>query len=226
MVRRISASVSPSPSIRLVLVSTSGRCALAAARTFDALPIAGARIAHRMGQALDRFHVLRENLQARIHDRTHMLEHAGEIGCQRLDRGVWIALLDRPHGRRVMRRAAVRQVVPIDRREHHVLEPHELDRARHVLRLLGIEPPPRIAGVDRAEAAGPGAYGAHEHDGGGAGIPAFADVGALRLLADGAQPMIANDLFRRPRRRHRWPGARAATWVCGLRRPLRRHRPA
>ncbi len=108
-----------------------------------------------------------------------------------------VARLDRANRRRIVRRAAVRQVVAIDRGQHHVFEPHELDRARHVLRLLGIEPAARIAGIDRTEAAGAGANRAHQHDGGGAGVPALADVRALRLLADRAQPVLAHDLLDR-----------------------------
>ena len=88
MVRRISASVSPSPSIRLVLVSTLRPMRLGSGQHVDALPIAGAWIAHRMSQALDRLHVLGEDLQSRINDRPHVLEYAGEIGRERFDRGV------------------------------------------------------------------------------------------------------------------------------------------
>jgi hypothetical protein len=96
-----------------------------------------------------------------------------------------------------MRCAAIGQIIPIDRGEHHVLEPHELDRTCNVLGLLGIEPPAWIARVHRAEAAGPRAHGSHEHDGGSARVPAFADVGALRLFADRAQAVVADDLFDR-----------------------------
>ena len=50
----------------------------------------------------------------------------------------------------------------------------------------------RVAGVDQAEAAGPGAPLAVEHEGGGAVGPAVEDVGAAGLLAHGDQLEVAH----------------------------------
>ena len=86
-----------------------------------------------------------------------------------------------------MRRAAIRQVVAIHAGEHDVGELHQCHALGHVGRLVGIEPAARIAGIHRTEAAGARAHRAHQHDGGGAGIPAFADVRALGFLAHGGE---------------------------------------
>ena len=72
------------------------------------------------------------------------------------------------------------------------LSPISCDAARRVRGLLGVEPAARVAGVDRAEAAGARADLAHQHDRGGAGVPALADVRALGFLADRRQPVLAH----------------------------------
>src|SRR3978361_298532 len=51
----------------------------------------------------------------------------------------------------------------------------------------------RQAGPHVAERAGPRAGIPHDHEGRVFLLPAFADVGAARLLADGDQPMLAYD---------------------------------
>ena len=86
--------------------------------------------------------------------------------------------------------ATVGQIVAIHGGQHDVLELHQLDAAGGVLRLVRIQPTMRIAGIDRAEAAGSRADRAHEHDGGRAGIPALTDVRALCLLAHGSQAVL------------------------------------
>ena len=92
-----------------------------------------------------------------------------------------------------MRGAAVRQIIAIDGGQHHVAQLHQLDGARGVLGLLRIEPAVRVAGVDRAEAAGARAHRAHEHDGGSARVPALPDVGTLGLLAHGGEAMLPDE---------------------------------
>ena len=87
-------------------------------------------------------------------------------------------------------------------------------RAR-VLGLFGVEPAARIARVDRAETAGARAHGAHQHDGGGAGVPALADVRALGFLAHRREPVLVHDaLDRAEARAHRQLRARS-TRACG-----------
>ena len=81
-------------------------------------------------------------------------------------------------------------------------------------RLVGIEPAARIAGIDGAEAAGARAHRAHQHDGGGAGVPALADVGALGFFAHGGEAVLAHgaahEVVARAGRRRRLEPARLA----------------
>ena len=171
-----------------------GGCAkaLGAGQHMERALVAGARIAHRGRQAAHRLEVLREDVRARREDRRHGLRAALEVGRQRLDPGGRGTALDGADAGRVVRRAAIRQIVPIDRREHHVVETHQRHRLGHVGRLVGVQPAARIAGVDGAKPAGAGADAAHEHDGGDAGVPALADVGAVGFLADRGQRVLAN----------------------------------
>ncbi len=174
-------------------MSRSGRCALACGQHVQSLRIAGARVAHGMREAAHRLEVLREHVDPAIDHGLDVRAHALEIRCQRLDGGRGIALFDGADGRGVVGRAAVRKIVAVHGGEHDVAQPHQLHRTRNVRGLLRIEPTTRVAGVDGAEPAGTSADRAHQHDGGGAGVPAFADIGAFRLLAHRAQPMFADD---------------------------------
>ena len=92
-----------------------------------------------------------------------------------------------------MGRAAVGQVVAVDRGDHHVLQPHLRHRLADARRFGGIERP-GLAGGDVAEGAGPGADLAHDHHGRVRLLPALADVGAAGLLADGDQAVLAHDV--------------------------------
>ena len=60
--------------------------------------------------------------------------------------------------------------------------------------LVGVERQ-RAAGVDEAEAAGPGAAVAEDHERGGAVGPALVDVGAAGLLADRVQVEAAHQVL-------------------------------
>ena len=68
--------------------------------------------------------------------------------------------------------------------------PIRCDRLGHPLRLARVEGQ-RVAGVDQAEPAGPGAAVAVDHEGGGAVRPALVDVGAAGLLAHRDQVEVA-----------------------------------
>jgi len=125
----------------------------------------------------------RENKKRFKIDSTHV---------ERLDGGPGAAALDLAHAGREVRGAAVIEVVAVDRGEHHVAQAHQLDGARGVGGLLGVEPAPRITGVHGAETAGAGAHLAHQHQRGGAGVPALADVRALGFLAHRGKPVLAH----------------------------------
>ena len=84
------------------------------------------------------------------------------------------------------RRAAVREIVAIDRGDDDVIEIEGADRAGDALGLRAI----RRGGPsvrDRAVRAGARADVAENHEGRRAVIPALADVRALRFLADRVQ---------------------------------------
>jgi hypothetical protein len=93
----------------------------------------------------------------------------------------------------VMLSPAVRQIVAVDRSQNHISKSHDRRCVRRVLDFPGIEPATRITGIDRAELAGAGADGAHEHQRGGAVIPALADVRAHRFFADRREALLANE---------------------------------
>ena len=98
-----------------------------------------------------------------------------------------------------MRRTAVGQVVAIDRGDHHVGEAELGHRLADMLGLGRIERA-RQPGPHVAERAGTGAGVAHDHEGGVLLLPALADVGAARLLADGHETVLAHDGAAFPRR--------------------------
>ena len=136
--------------------------------------------------------VLRKHIRTGLHHGVHVARDALKVRRQCLHCRARTALLDRAYALRVMRGAAVSQIIAVDRSQHHVLEPQQRDALGQVGRLVGIKPAARVAGVDRAEAAGARAYGAHQHDRGGAGVPALADVRALGLLAHGRESVLAH----------------------------------
>ena len=65
------------------------------------------------------------------------------------------------------------------------------DGGRHSSRLTEVERA-GLAMLDVAVAAGTGADPAQDHEGSGAMVPALADVGALGLLADCVEPLVAD----------------------------------
>ena len=158
------------------------------------LLVTGARIAHRMGQAPYGLDVLREHFETRVDHGIDIRRHPLEIGHQSLDGGLWHQRLDLPHRGREMCSAPVGQIVAVDRGEHHITEAHELYGARRIARLFRIEPATRVAGVDGAEATGPRADLAHQHQGRRAGVPTFADVWAFRLFTDCGEAVLAHRL--------------------------------
>ena len=114
----------------------------------------------------------------------------------------------------------VGQVVAVDRGDHRVAQAHPGDRARDPRRLERVVPG-RLAGLDVAEAAAAGAGVAEDHEGRRAALPALADVGARRLLADRVQVLAVDQLGQlavaRPAgRRHLEPGRLACARIDRL----------
>ena len=97
-----------------------------------------------------------------------------------------LASPDRADRRRERAGAAVGQVVARHASDDRVLEAERAHRLGHpgrLVRVAGLG----SAGVDQAEAAGPGAALAEDHERGGAVGPALVDVRAARLLAHRVQ---------------------------------------
>ena len=127
--------------------------------------------------------------------RDHDLERAGlaqEVGRQDLDGGLRRAGADGVDHVGEMLRAAISEVVAVDRGDDHVLETELLHRLGDAFGLVRIERL-RQAGLHVAEGAGAGAGVAHDHEGGVLLLPALADIGAARLLADRHELVLAHD---------------------------------
>ena len=96
--------------------------------------------------------------------------------------------MDLPDRLGVQPGAAVGQVVAGDAGDRRVAQAHRLHRLGHPARLVPVELG-RLAGVDLAEVAAPGALVAADEEGRLAVLPALVDVGAAGLLADRVQPL-------------------------------------
>ena len=88
--------------------------------------------------------------------------------------------------------AAVAQLVAVDHGDDDVLEVHLGDGLGDAAWLLPVERE-GASGGDGAEAATAGAGVAEDHEGGDAVAPAFGDVGAAGLFADGVQGFAAHE---------------------------------
>src|SRR4029453_9338336 len=91
--------------------------------------------------------------------------------------------------------ATVGEIVAIDRGHHDMGKPELEGRLRDMFRLVGVERTGH-AGLDVAERASPRAGVPHDHEGGVLLVPALADVRAARLLADGDEAVLLDDLPR------------------------------
>ena len=116
---------------------------------------------------------------------------AQEIRRQHLDRRIRRCRPDRADHRREMRRAAIRQIVPVHRGDHHVPQPQLRHRIGDPHWLVCLQRR-RLAGAHVAEAARAGAGVAHDHHRRMALRPAFADIRAGRFLAHRDQPVVAH----------------------------------
>src|SRR5438046_1990241 len=118
-----------------------------------------------------------------------------EFGAAGLGEHVGPAGLDLPHGPREMRRAAVGEVVSIDRRQDDVSEVHLGQGDRDLPRFVEIQDPMRVPRSDRAEAAASRAHVAHQHDRRGPAAPTFPHVRAVGLLAHGVEVQGSEETF-------------------------------
>ena len=126
-------------------------------------PVTGAGVPHPAGEPLDGLQVLGENFHPGARHRRRRRQVAAEIRGQGFHRGGGVARADGRHACGVMPGAAVREVVPVHRGEHHIAQAHRRHRPGRVGRLSGIQPAAGVAGIHRAEAACAGADRTHQH---------------------------------------------------------------
>ena len=155
-----------------------------------ALP-AGA-LADRLLEPPDGLEVVVEDVGPGVHHGAQRGVGAVEVGDEDLDAHPGRGLAHPADRLGEDARAAVGQVVAGDAGDHHVLQAEPADRLGDASRLVVVEPG-RLAGLDRAEAAGPGAGVAQDHDRGGALVPALPDVRAVGLLADRVEREAAQE---------------------------------
>src|SRR5580698_10300730 len=94
-----------------------------------------------------------------------------------------------------MLRPAVGKIVAVDGSNYHMPKPEPRHRAADIFRLIRVERA-RQTRAHIAEGAGARAGVAHNHHRGVTMGPAFPDIRATRLFADGVQPEFADDLAR------------------------------
>ena len=138
--------------------------------------------------ARHRFDVVRQHFWARLENLRQQGRLGVEIGDQQLHPGVRVELLDCAHGLGVQPRAAVGQVVAGHAGDRRIAQPHRLHAFGDAARLVAVEFG-GLTRVDLAEVAAAGALFAADEEGGLAVLPAFEDVRAARLLADGVQAL-------------------------------------
>src|SRR3954447_26128587 len=135
--------------------------------------------------------VVRQHLGPGGEDLGELVGLRVEVGDEQLDTAARDGGLDLAHRLRVEPRTAVGQVVAGDAGDRGVAQPHGRDALGDPARLVGVEVG-RLAGVDLAEGAAPGALVAADEEGRLAVLPALVDVGAAGLLADRVQPLAAD----------------------------------
>ena len=133
-------------------------------------------------QTAHRLQVVGEHVRLGLDHGGDRLPVALEVGRKHLDLAFRKGIADRSDRRRPDRGPAVREVVPRDAGEDHVVEPHLPDRFGDAARLVlvgGIG----LGRLDVAEPASAGALLAEDQEGGLPVLPALVDVRAPGLLA-------------------------------------------
>ena len=153
-------------------------------------PVPAGALADRLLEPPHGLEVVVEDVRPGLHHGPERLLLAVEVRDQDLDAHERAAGPDLADGRGEGAGAAVGQVVAGDAGHHDVVEAHRADRLGDAAGLVVVEPG-GPAGLDGAEAAGPGAGVAEDHDRRGALVPALPDVRAAGLLADRVEVQAA-----------------------------------
>ena len=177
--------------MRPVLVGMSGAMRRRALEQLEAPRVLAARARHAV-EPRHRLGVVVQDVGPRVEHGAQRRFLALEVGNQHLDAAVGHPRLDLADRVGEDRRAAVGQVVAIDRRDDGVAQAHRLHRFGDAHRLVEVERG-RPAVLHGAVGAGARAHVAEDHEGGGAVVPALADVRAVRVLADRVELQVAHD---------------------------------
>jgi len=150
---------------------------------FGLRPQAAVKPGHRLD-------VVVEDIGPLIYDDLQGLLVPCKIRCQHLHPGHRQQAAKRPNGGRELGRAAVVQIVPGHRGDHHIAQSHGPDRLSQAFRLIALHRP-GIASCHGAETAMPGADRAQYQEGGCAVGETFPFIGAAGLFADGMEAEAA-----------------------------------
>ena len=120
------------------------------------------------------------------------LRVAREVGDEQLDAAAGQGRVDRAHRLGVQPGALVGQVVAGHAGDGRVAQAHRRHGLGDPARLVAVEGE-RLAGVDLAEVAAPGAGVAADEEGRLAVLPALEDVGAAGFLADRVQALALHE---------------------------------
>jgi len=143
-------------------------------------------------EAFDGLEVVVEDVGLGVEDDVDVGGVAFEVGREDLDGGPGVAVADGANGGGPDAGAAVGKLVAGDAGDDAVAKIHFRDGVGDAGGFAEVEFG-RAAGGDRAEVAGARADVAEDHHGGGAAGPAFAEVGALRALADGMEFVVIHE---------------------------------
>ncbi len=211
-----------------VLVAMSGRIVPRPIEQFERTRVAAARTRHAI-EAWDRLDVVIEHVRPGIEDRPEGRLDALEIWNQHFDPAARHTLARQPNRLGEDERAAVGEIVPIDRRDDRVLEAHPRNGFGDTRRFGGVELV-RLAVCDGAVGAGPRADVAENHERRRAVVPALADVGATCVFADGVEAEVLHDplepdVVLRPGGANFQPGRFGLSWTDKLQGRFDGHAP-
>ena len=137
-------------------------------------------------EAGDGFGVVIEDVGAGVHEEFHGFARALKVGHEDFDAAGGEALADGADGHGEQEGAAVLAVIAVDAGDDGVFQSHGLDGFGDAAGLVHVDFE-RGAFLNGAEAAAARADVAEDHEGGGAAVPAIADVGAGGGFADGVE---------------------------------------
>ena len=135
-----------------------------------------------------------EHLGLGVADRLDVLRFAGEVRDQEFDAGARVEFVDLADRFGVEPDALVREVIAGHPGDSGVAELHRLDRPGHLGGFENVHGR-RFAGVDLAEVAAAGAFGAADQEGGFLVFPALEDIGAAGLFTHSVEAFLLDEVL-------------------------------